>query len=69
MFLPKHEVGATVDPLHPVDVIGQMSFANNRPGSKGSATVVAFGILSADGQGREKKIQFPASSFGPAGCP
>jgi polar amino acid transport system substrate-binding protein len=43
--------------------------AYDRAGSKGSATIVAFGVLSADGQGKEKKIQFPASSFGPAGCP
>jgi len=41
----------------------------NRAGSKGSATIVAFGVLSADGQGKEKKIQFPPSTFGPAGCP
>jgi hypothetical protein len=41
----------------------------DRPGSKGSATIVAFGVLSADGQGREKKIQFQPSTFGPAGCP
>jgi hypothetical protein len=47
----------------------EVSQTYNRPGSKGSATIVAFGVLSADGQGREKKIQFPASSFGPAGCP
>jgi arginine/lysine/histidine transporter system substrate-binding protein len=39
-----------------------------REGSSGSATIVAFGVLSADGQGKEKKIQFPPSSFGPAGC-
>jgi polar amino acid transport system substrate-binding protein len=41
----------------------------DRPGGKGSATIVAFGVLAADGQGKEKKIRFPASSFGPAGCP
>jgi hypothetical protein len=39
-----------------------------RPGDKGSATIVAFGVLSADGQGKEKKIQFTPSTFGPAGC-
>ena len=41
----------------------------DREGSKGSGTIVAFGVLSADGQGREKKIQFAPSTFGPAGCP
>jgi arginine/lysine/histidine transporter system substrate-binding protein len=41
----------------------------DRPGSHGSATIVAFGVLSADGQGLQKKIQFPPSTFGPAGCP
>ena len=40
----------------------------DRPGGKGTATIVAFGVLSADGQGKEKKIQFPPSTFGPAGC-
>ncbi len=36
--------------------------------SFGSATVVAFGVLSADGQGRQKRVHFAPSSFGPAGC-
>ncbi len=40
----------------------------DRPAGKGSAVVVAFGVLSADGQGKEKKVQFPAGSFAPAGC-
>jgi hypothetical protein len=40
----------------------------DRPGDKGSAAIVAFGVLSADGHGEEKKIQFPPSTFGPAGC-
>ena len=40
----------------------------DRAGGKGSATIVAFGVLSADGQGKEKKIQFQPSTFGPAGC-
>jgi polar amino acid transport system substrate-binding protein len=39
-----------------------------RAGSFGSATVVAFGVLSADGQGREKRVHFAPSSFVPAGC-
>jgi len=39
-----------------------------RAGSFGSATVVAFGVLSADGQGRQKRIHFAPSRFGPAGC-
>jgi polar amino acid transport system substrate-binding protein len=39
-----------------------------RAGSFGSATVVAFGVLSADGQGREKRVHFAPGSFGPAGC-
>ena len=38
-----------------------------REGSKGTATIVAFGVLSADGQGKEKKIQFSPSTFGAAG--
>jgi hypothetical protein len=41
----------------------------DREGSKGNGTIVAFGVLSADGQGREKKIRFAPSTFGPAGCP
>jgi hypothetical protein len=39
-----------------------------RAGSFGSATVVAFGVLSADGQGRQRRVHFAPSSFGPAGC-
>lgn len=40
----------------------------DRAGSKGTGTVVAYSVLSADGQEKRRKIQFPASSFGPAGC-
>ena len=40
----------------------------DRPGGKGSATIVAFGVLSADNQGKEKKVRFPVEAFGPAGC-
>lgn len=39
-----------------------------RPGSCGSATVVAFGVLSADGQGRQRRVHFAPSSFREAGC-
>ena len=51
-----------------VDEGKEVTQTYERAGSKGSGTIVAFAVLSADGQGKEKKIQFPPSSFGPAGC-
>jgi hypothetical protein len=46
----------------------EVSQTYEREGSSGSATIVAFGVVSADGQGKEKKIQFSPSAFGAAGC-
>jgi ABC-type amino acid transport substrate-binding protein len=58
------------DPYHYFDMDEGIEVPQtyDRPGGKGTATIVAFGVLSGDGQGMEKKIQFPPSTFGPAGC-
>ncbi len=51
-----------------VDAGKEVTQTYDRPASKGSGTVVSYAVISADGQQKQKKIQFPASSYTTAGC-
>jgi polar amino acid transport system substrate-binding protein len=51
-----------------VDEGKEVTQTYDRAGNKGTATVVSYAVISADGQEKQKKVQFPASSFAPAGC-